>query len=104
MIDWRSGEMGALETLHIISHDPAPPPLDYVKVSGGLFKDMTIHDFDMALWLLDEDVTAVYASGAALVEPELERLGHIDTAKVVLAHGLGENLRHQQQPPQRIRL
>ena len=48
----RSGEMGALETLHIISHDPAPPPLDYVKVSGGMFKDMTIHDFDMARWLL----------------------------------------------------
>ena len=86
----RSGEMGALETLHIISHDPAPPPLDYVKVSGGLFKDMTIHDFDMAAWLLGEAATSMYASGAALVEPELERLGHVDTAKVVLRTASGK--------------
>jgi len=85
-----SGEMGALETLHIISHDPAPPPLDYVKVSGGLFKDMTIHDFDMALWLLDEEVTAVYASAAAVVEPELARMGHVDTAKIVLRTASGK--------------
>ena len=84
-----SGVMGSLETLHIISHDPAPPPLDYVKVSGGLFKDMTIHDFDMAAWLLGETVTSVYASAAALVEPELRKLGHVDTAKVVLRTGSG---------------
>ena len=60
----RSGEMGALETLHIISHDPAPPPIDYVRVSGGMFKDMTIHDFDMARWLLGEDPVEVYAAAA----------------------------------------
>lgn len=84
-----SGEMGTLETLHIVSHDPAPPPLDYVKVSGGLFKDMTIHDFDMASWLLGEPVTSVFASAAAIVQPELEQLGHVDTAKVVLRTAAG---------------
>ena len=84
------GDMGALETLHIISHDPAPPPLDYVKVSGGLFKDMTIHDFDMALWLLGEEVTAVYASAVALVEPELEQLDQVDTAKILLRTASGK--------------
>lgn len=79
-----SGEMGALETLHIISHDPAPPPIDYVKVSGGLFKDMTIHDLDMARWLLGEEVVEVYAAGATLIDPAIAAAGDIDTAKVVL--------------------
>ena len=80
----RSGEMGELETLHIISHDPAPPPIDYVKVSGGLFKDMTIHDFDMARWMLGEDAMEVYAAGACLVDPAIGAAGDIDTAKTVL--------------------
>lgn len=80
----RSGEMGALETLHIISHDPAPPPLAYVKVSGGMFKDMTIHDFDMARWLLGEEPVEVYAIGEALVDPRVKELGDIDSAMVLL--------------------
>lgn len=85
-----SGEMGTLETLHIISHDPAPPPLDYVKVSGGLFRDMTIHDFDMASWLLREPVTSVFAAAAAIVQPELKQLDQVDTAKVVLRTATGQ--------------
>ncbi len=84
-----SGEMGGLETLHIISHDPAPPPIDYVRVSGGMFRDMTIHDFDMARWLLGEDPVAVYAASAALVDPAIADAGDIDTAKIILRTASG---------------
>ena len=80
----RSGEMGALETLHVVSHDPAPPPLAYVKVSGGMFKDMTIHDFDMARWLLGEEPVEVYAAAAAMIDPAIGEAGDVDTAKTVL--------------------
>jgi myo-inositol 2-dehydrogenase/D-chiro-inositol 1-dehydrogenase len=79
-----SGEMGRLETLHIISHDPAPPPIDYVKASGGLFMDMAIHDFDMARWLLGEELADVYASGSCLVDPAIEAAGDVDTARTFL--------------------
>lgn len=84
------GEMGALETLHIISHDPAPPPIDYVKVSGGLFRDMTIHDFDMARWLLGEEPAEVYAAGVSLVDPAIAAAGDIDTAKILLRTASGK--------------
>lgn len=79
-----SGEMGALETLHIISHDPSPPPIDYVRVSGGMFKDMTIHDFDMARWLLGEDPVEVYAAATSVVDPAIGEAGDVDTAKILL--------------------
>jgi myo-inositol 2-dehydrogenase/D-chiro-inositol 1-dehydrogenase len=83
------GAVGALETLHIISHDPAPPPVDYVKVSGGIFKDMVIHDFDMARWLLGEDVTEVFASASVLVDPAIGEAGDADTAKTILRTASG---------------
>jgi myo-inositol 2-dehydrogenase / D-chiro-inositol 1-dehydrogenase len=79
-----AGAVGKLETLHITSHDPAPPPAGYIPVSGGLFKDMAIHDFDMARWLLGEEPNEVFAAGACLVDPEIGKLGDIDTAKTVL--------------------
>ncbi len=79
-----SGELGALETLHIISHDPSPPPIDYVRVSGGMFKDMTIHDFDMARWLLGEDPVEVYAAATSVVDPAIGEAGDVDTAKTLL--------------------
>ncbi|WOF42553.1 inositol 2-dehydrogenase [Sphingopyxis indica] len=79
-----SGEVGAIETLHIISHDPAPPPVDYVKVSGGIFKDMVIHDFDMARWLLGEEISEVFASSSVLVDPAIGDAGDADTAKTLL--------------------
>jgi myo-inositol 2-dehydrogenase/D-chiro-inositol 1-dehydrogenase len=60
-----AGRVGGLESLQITSNDPSPPPVAYVKVSGGLFKDMAIHDFDMARWLLDEEPAEVFAWGAA---------------------------------------
>lgn len=79
-----SGAIGALETLQITSHDPSPPPPGYIPVSGGLFKDMAIHDFDMARWLLGEEPVEVFAAGACLIDREIGRLGDIDTAKTIL--------------------
>ncbi|THD70975.1 inositol 2-dehydrogenase [Phenylobacterium sp.] len=78
------GSIGRLETLQITSNDPAPPPVAYVKVSGGLFKDMAIHDFDMARWLLGEEPAEVFAWGSCLVDPAIGEAGDIDTARTVL--------------------
>ena len=85
-----SGALGALESLQITSNDPAPPPPSYVAVSGGLFKDMAIHDFDMARWLLGEEAVEVYAAGSCLVDPEIGRLGDVDTARTVLKTASGK--------------
>jgi myo-inositol 2-dehydrogenase/D-chiro-inositol 1-dehydrogenase len=79
-----AGAVGGLETLQIISNDPGPPPVSYIKVSGGLFKDMAIHDFDMARWLLDEEPTEVFAWGACMVDPAIGAAGDIDTARTML--------------------
>ena len=79
-----AGAVGVLETLHIISHDPAPPPPAYVRVSGGLFKDMAIHDFDMARWLLGEEPCEVFAATSCLIDPRIGEAGDIDTAKTIL--------------------
>jgi myo-inositol 2-dehydrogenase / D-chiro-inositol 1-dehydrogenase len=84
-----SGAIGTLETLQITSNDPSPPPPSYVAVSGGLFKDMAIHDFDMARWLLGEEPVEVYAAGSCLVDPEIGRLGDVDTARTVLKTASG---------------
>ena len=78
------GDCGAVETLHIINHDPAAPSLEFVPRSGGLFKDFTIHDFDTAAWLLDEDFEELFACGSCLVDKRIGELGDIDTAKVLL--------------------
>jgi myo-inositol 2-dehydrogenase/D-chiro-inositol 1-dehydrogenase len=80
----RAGKIGKLETLIITSRDPGPPPIGYIKQSGGLFRDMMIHDFDMARWLLGEAPTEVYAVASNLVDPEIGKAGDIDTAMVVL--------------------
>jgi len=85
-----SGVMGSLESVQITSNDPSPPPPSYVAVSGGLFKDMAIHDFDMARWLLGEEVTEVYAAGSCLVDPEIGKLGDVDTARTVLKTASGK--------------
>ena len=83
------GGIGTIESLQITSNDPAPPPPSYVAVSGGLFKDMAIHDFDMARWLLGEEPVEVYATGSCLVDPEIGRLGDVDTARTLLRTGSG---------------
>ncbi len=86
----KQGEIGELETLHIISHDPAPPPVSYVAVSGGIFKDMAIHDFDMASWLLGEEIESVFASASVLIDPEIGAAGDFDTAKIMLRTASGK--------------
>lgn len=83
------GEIGQPHLLHLISRDPAPPPLDYVKRSGGLFLDMTIHDFDMARFLLGSEVEEVYTAAGVLIDPALGALGDLDTALVVLTFANG---------------
>jgi myo-inositol 2-dehydrogenase/D-chiro-inositol 1-dehydrogenase len=79
-----SGEIGTPRLLHIISRDPAPPPLSYIRVSGGMFLDMTIHDFDMARFLIGDEVEEIYTAGAVMVDPEIGKAGDLDTALIVL--------------------
>jgi myo-inositol 2-dehydrogenase / D-chiro-inositol 1-dehydrogenase len=79
-----AGEIGAVEQVVISSRDPGPPPLAYVKVSGGMFRDMTIHDFDMARWLLGEEPVEVFAMGECLVDRKIGAAGDIDSAMVLL--------------------
>jgi myo-inositol 2-dehydrogenase/D-chiro-inositol 1-dehydrogenase len=78
------GAIGAIEQVVITSRDPGLPPFEYLKVSGGQFRDMTIHDFDMARWLLGEEPVEVFAMGEALVDPKVKELGDIDSAMVLL--------------------
>lgn len=78
------GEIGNVESVLIISRDPAPPPVSYVERSGGLFRDMTIHDFDMARWLLGEEPVEITAHGSCLVDPAIGKAGDIDTAAITL--------------------
>ncbi len=78
------GTVGRPHLLRVTSRDPAPPPPEYVKVSGGIFLDMTIHDLDMARFLLGEEVVEVYATGSVLVDKRIGELGDVDTAVVVL--------------------
>jgi myo-inositol 2-dehydrogenase / D-chiro-inositol 1-dehydrogenase len=80
----QSGAVGDPHVLRITSRDPAPPPIAYVKVSGGLFLDMAIHDFDMARFLIGSPVTEVYAVGAVLVDPAIGEAGDVDTAIITL--------------------
>ena len=84
-----AGEIGRLESLHLISHDPAAPPPGFIPTSGGLFKDFTIHDLDLARWLLGEPIREVYAAASCLVDPEIGRLGDFDTARTVLKTASG---------------
>ncbi|MCE2401609.1 inositol 2-dehydrogenase [Candidatus Poribacteria bacterium] len=79
-----SGEIGEPHILRITSRDPAPPPIEYVKLSGGIFLDMTIHDFDMARYLIDDEVVEVYAVGDVRVDPKIGEAGDIDTAVITL--------------------
>ena len=79
-----AGEIGAVESVLIVSRDPSPPPVAYVRRSGGLFRDMTIHDLDMARWLLGEEPVEVTAHGSCLVDPAIGSAGDIDTAAVTL--------------------
>ena len=93
-----NGEIGVPHQVRITSRDPAPPPLEYIAKSGGIFMDMTIHDFDMARFLAGSEVEEIYATGSARVDPAIGKAGDMDTAVALLkfasgATGVIENCR-----------
>lgn len=79
-----AGKIGQPHILRITSRDPGPPPIEYIKVSGGIFLDMTIHDFDMARYLIGDEVEEVFAVGGVMVDPKIGEAGDIDTAVITL--------------------
>ena len=79
-----AGEIGTPELLIVTSRDPGPPPVSYIKVSGGIFKDMLIHDFDIFRWILDDAAISVHATGSCLVDPAIGEAGDLDTAVVTI--------------------
>ena len=79
-----AGKVGKQQIIKITSRDPEPPSIDYVKVSGGIFLDMTIHDFDMVRYLSGSEVEEVYAAGSVTVDPEIGKAGDVDTAVITL--------------------
>jgi myo-inositol 2-dehydrogenase / D-chiro-inositol 1-dehydrogenase len=83
------GRIGAVEQVVLTSRDPGLPHLDYLPRSGGLFRDMTIHDFDMARFLLGEEIDSVFATTSVLVDPRVGELGDVDTASVILTTASG---------------
>jgi myo-inositol 2-dehydrogenase / D-chiro-inositol 1-dehydrogenase len=85
-----AGDIGATEQVIITSRDPGLPPISYLKVSGGMFRDMTIHDFDMARWLLGEEPETLYATASCLVDPAVSVAGDIDSCMVVMRTASGK--------------
>ncbi|HYZ28706.1 MAG TPA: inositol 2-dehydrogenase [Thermoleophilaceae bacterium] len=83
------GAIGEPHLVRITSRDPAPPPLDYVRTSGGIFLDMTIHDFDMARFVTGSEVVEVFARGAVRIDHAIAEIGDVDTAVVMLTHDNG---------------
>jgi myo-inositol 2-dehydrogenase/D-chiro-inositol 1-dehydrogenase len=79
-----SGELGVPQILHIISRDPALPPISYVATSGGMFLDMTVHDFDMARFVIGDEIEEVYTAAGVLIDPEIGNAGNLDTAVITL--------------------
>ncbi len=79
-----AGEIGEPEMLVITSRDPAAPPVDYIKVSGGIFKDMLIHDFDIFRWILGDEAASVYATGSCLTDPAIATAGDVDSTAVTI--------------------
>lgn len=86
----QAGAIGDIEMVTITSRDPGPPPLDYLRRSGGLFMDMMIHDFDMARWLLGEEPETLHASASCLVDPAIGEAGDVDTALVSMRTASGK--------------
>ena len=84
-----AGEIGPLELVTIVSKDPGALPIEYLKVSGGMFRDMTIHDFDMARFIMGEEFVTVSAAASALTDPQIAALGDIDTACVTMQTATG---------------
>ena len=85
------GRIGEVEMVTIISRDPEPPPYEFIVRSGGIFRDMTIHDFDVARWLLGEEVKTVQAAASVLVDPKIGELGDFDSVNVILTTASGRH-------------
>ena len=77
-----SGDIGILHMIKIISRDPSPPPISYIEKSGGMFLDMTIHDFDMVKYLSGVEISEVYAKGDCFIDPEIKKANDVDTAVI----------------------
>lgn len=88
-VSLRNGDIGRPELLSITSFDPAPPPVDYIKVSGGLFRDMMIHDFDMSNFIMEAMPVSVHATASSIVDPAIGDVGDVDTAVVTLTFADG---------------
>jgi myo-inositol 2-dehydrogenase / D-chiro-inositol 1-dehydrogenase len=86
------GRIGTPEMMQIISRDPGAPPAEYIKVSGGIFFDMTIHDFDMARFLLGEEIQTVFATASVLTDPVIAELGDFDSASVIMTTKSGKHI------------
>lgn len=86
-----SGAIGEVEMVTIVSRDPGAPPYDYITRSGGIFRDMTIHDFDMARFMLGEEVATVMAQASVLVDPKIGELGDYDSVSVMLTTASGKH-------------
>jgi len=84
------GAVGEIELIQITSRDHAPPPIDYIRRSGGIFRDMMIHDLDMARFLVGEEFVEVFATGSVLIDPEIGAAGDVDTATATLKTASGK--------------
>ena len=84
------GRIGTVEMVTLTSRDPGPPPYAYIERSGGIFRDMTIHDFDVARWLLGEEIEAVQAAASVLTDPQIGKLGDYDSVNVILTTSGGK--------------
>ena len=85
-----AGKIGEVEMVTLTSRDPGPPPYDYITRSGGIFRDMMIHDFDVARWLLGEEPVSVQAAASVLTDPKIRELGDFDSANVILTTASGK--------------
>lgn len=88
----KNGTIGDVEMINITSRDPGPPPYEYIERSGGIFRDMMIHDLDVARWLLEEEVESVIAAASVLVDPEIGKRNDYDSANVILTTATGKQV------------
>lgn len=86
-----AGRIGDVEMVTITSRDPGPPPVAYIERSGGIFRDMAIHDFDVARWMLGEEIETVMAQASVLVDPAIETAGDFDSANILLKTASGKH-------------
>jgi myo-inositol 2-dehydrogenase/D-chiro-inositol 1-dehydrogenase len=92
------GEIGDPEMLLVTSRDPAAPPIDYIVRSGGIFKDMLIHDFDIFRWILDDEAASIYAIGSCLTDPAIASASDVDSTAVIIRTGASVSRKRHQSP------